>query len=78
VGPTFKDLFNSKVTVIVDGVEKTVIADTAYIRSSIIDPDKEIVKGYNKGMMRAYKSVIKDEDIQTIIRYFENQKPTKQ
>jgi cytochrome c oxidase subunit II len=77
VGPSFKDLFNSRVTVIIDDVEKTIIADTAYIRRSITDPDKEIVKGYNKGMMRAYKSVIKDEDIQAIVDYFVNQEPSK-
>jgi cytochrome c oxidase subunit 2 len=74
VGPSFKGLYNSQRTVLIDGVEKTVTADSTYIRQSILEPDYEVVKGFNKGMMRAYKSVISEADIKTIIEYFENQK----
>ena len=74
VGPTFKGLYGSQTTVIVNGIEKSVLADTAYIRRSIVDPDFEVVKGFVPGQMRAYKSVITEEEIKTIQEYFMNQK----
>ena len=52
-GPTFKGLFGSSVK-LTNG--QTVNADDAYLLESIIDPDKEIVKGYQPGVM---SSVIK-------------------
>jgi len=77
VGPSFRDLYNTNRTVLINGIEKSVLADTTYLHRAIVDPDYEVVKGYNKGMMRSYKSVIKDEDIQTIVDYFVSQKPSK-
>jgi cytochrome c oxidase subunit 2 len=50
VGPTFKGLFGSKVQ-LTNG--KTVTADDAYLLTSIEDPDAEIVKGYQAGIMSA-------------------------
>jgi mono/diheme cytochrome c family protein len=52
-GPTFKGLFGSKVK-LTNG--QTVMADEAYLLESILDPDKEIVQGYQPGGMT---SVIK-------------------
>jgi mono/diheme cytochrome c family protein len=49
-GPTFKGLFGSKVQ-LANG--QTVTADDAYLLESILDPDKQIVKGYPKGLMSA-------------------------
>jgi mono/diheme cytochrome c family protein len=49
-GPTFKGLFGSKVQ-LTSG--QTVTADDAYLLESILDPDKQIVKGYPKGIMSA-------------------------
>ena len=73
VGPTFKGLFGSKRVVIENGQEKTLTADSTYISNSILDPDKQVVKGFKSGMMRAYSKVLKEEDVTTIIKYFENQ-----
>jgi cytochrome c oxidase subunit 2 len=76
VGPTFKGLYNSKRIVIINGEEKTVIADSAYIRRAIFEPDYELVKGFRSGQMRGYKTVLKEDDIKMIITYFETQKTT--
>jgi len=73
VGPTFKGLYGSKRVVIEDGKEKTVIADSTYIKASILEPDKQVVKGFKSGMMRAYSTAIKKDDIKSIIVYFEKQ-----
>lgn len=73
VGPSFKGLFGSKRVVIENGEEKTVIADSTYIKESILEPDKQVVKGFKPGMMRAYGTVLKEGDIKSIILYFEKQ-----
>ena len=70
IGPSFKGLYGSKRVVITDQGEKTVDAVDAYIKRSIIDPNVEVVKGFNKGLMQSYKTVLKEEDIDKIIDYF--------
>jgi cytochrome c oxidase subunit II len=74
VGPSFKGLFNSKVTVMENGVQKTIIADEAYIKSSILAPNKDIVSGFSKGLMQSYREKLTDEQITKIIDYLKTQK----
>jgi cytochrome c2 len=50
VGPTVKGLAGSRVQ-LTDG--STVTADDAYLTKAITDPDAQIVKGYQKGIMPA-------------------------
>jgi cytochrome c oxidase subunit 2 len=50
VGPTFKGLYGSKVQL---STGQTVTAVDAYLLESILDPDKQIVKGFPKGVMSA-------------------------
>lgn len=69
IGPSFKGLFGSKHLVITDGKEREIKADTSYIRTSILDPDKDIVKGFNKGMMHSYQGVLSNDDIKSIMEY---------
>ena len=47
-GPTWKGLYGSK-RPLANGQE--VIADEAYLRRSILEPDAEIAQGFPKGMM---------------------------
>jgi len=78
VGPSFKDLWGAERIVVEDGKEITVVADSAYVRESILEPDKQVVKGFKPGMMRAYSTVIKEDDIKSIIVYLESlSKPSK-
>jgi cytochrome c oxidase subunit II len=53
VGPTWKGLFGSRVAVLTQGLETTVVADEDYIRRSIDHPPKEVVKGYSPQMPKA-------------------------
>ena len=69
VGPTFKALYGSTIDVETDGKAHKVKADDQYLKTSITDPDKDIVVGYSKGLMKSYKSTIKDEDMTKIITY---------
>lgn len=47
-GPTWKGLAGSTVT-LANG--QTVVADAAYLTRSIVDPNAQIVKGFQKGIM---------------------------
>ena len=49
-GPTFKGLAGSTVTL--EG-GKQVKADAAYLEKAITDPDADVTKGYNAGLMTA-------------------------
>jgi len=69
VGSSFKDLWGSKKIVLVNGKEKNITVDVDYIKKSIVDPDAEVVQGFNKGLMRSYKEIISDEDQDKIIEY---------
>jgi len=70
IGPTFKGLYGSKRDVVTDQGEKQVDAFDDYIKKSITEPNAEVVKGYNKGLMQPYKDVIKGEDLDKIVDYF--------
>ena len=71
VGPTFKNLYNSSGEVETDGKDRTITADSTYIKNSIVDPNGDIVKGYPKGLMKSYKDIITDTQMNEIIKYLE-------
>jgi mono/diheme cytochrome c family protein len=72
-GPTFKGLFGSthKLT---NG--QTVEADEQYLLDSIIDPDKQIVAGYQPGVMSAVitKGQVSQADAKTLVDFIKRQK----
>jgi len=70
VGPSFKGLYGAQRVVITDQGEKQVEAFDDYMKRSVLEPNAEVVKGFNKGLMQSYKGVIKIEDIDKIIDYF--------
>ncbi|MFB6319293.1 cytochrome c oxidase subunit II [Saccharicrinis sp. FJH54] len=69
VGPSFKGLYGHDAVVITDQGEQTVKALEDYIRTSIYEPNKEIVKGYNKGLMQSYKDIISEDEVTQITEY---------
>lgn len=72
VGPTFKGLYGSKVQVETDKGEITEEANNDYIKRSIVDPNSEIVKGFNKGLMQSYKGILSEQDINNIALYLKS------
>jgi len=70
VGPSFKGLYGSSREVLTNDAERKIVADSIYIKNSIIDPNVDIVKGYPKGMMQSYKTKISDAEMTKIIDYF--------
>lgn len=72
VGPSYLGIYGHEVTVETDGSERTLIVDDEYIRRSILDPNADIVKGFNKGLMLSYKDQVSDEEIDLIIAYIKS------
>ena len=72
-GPTFKGLFGSSVK-LTNG--QTVKADDAYLIDAIVDPDKEIVTGYQPGVMSAViqKGQVSEADAKTLVDFIKEQK----
>ena len=75
VGPSFKDMYGQKTTVIVKGEEKTILVDEAYIKESIKDPSAAIVKGYDD-IMPATEEMT-DEQINIFIEFLKGGLQTK-
>jgi len=75
VGPSFKDMYNRKVKIGVNGTLKEIISDDEYLKKAILKPNDEIVDGYYPGIMPSFENVLKDEEVDAIIQYFN---PTKQ
>lgn len=72
VGPSYKGLYGHEVTVITNGKERTIIVNDEYIRNSILNPNDDIVKGFNKGLMLSYKDQVTEEQIELIIEYIKS------
>jgi cytochrome c oxidase subunit 2 len=58
-GPALEGVFGSEV-LLANG--QTVVADEGYIRRSILDPQKEVVKGF-EAIMPAYAGQLTEEDL---------------
>jgi cytochrome c oxidase subunit 2 len=73
VGPTFKGLYGSMRKVTTNGTIREVKADDEYIKSSVVDPNADVVDGYSAGLMQPYKS-ISAKDIEQISEYLKTLK----
>ena len=74
VGPTYKGLYNSRITVITNGKERTVRANDAYIKLCILDPGVNDVKGFPPHVMPSFKGRLTGRDIKDIIAYLKTLK----
>jgi len=71
-GPTFKGVFGHEVTVVTAGNERTLAVDEAYIKKSILEPNTDIVKGFNSNLMQTYKGQVSDEELEDIVEYIKS------
>jgi cytochrome c oxidase subunit 2 len=68
IGPTFKGIFGREQIVFANGVEMQVIVDQDYLRNAILNPETEIVKGYDP-LMPAQGDLLNDEELEAIVAY---------
>jgi cytochrome c oxidase subunit 2 len=52
---------------------KKILVDDNYIRESILDPQKEIVAGY-EGIMPTFQGLLRDREIKGAIEFIKQQK----
>ncbi len=72
VGPSYLGVFGSTRVVETGGADREVVADSTYIRTAIYDPDADIVKGFNRGLMLSYEGLVTEEEIALIIEYLKH------
>lgn len=71
VGPSFKDIYNREVVVLENGKEYKIKSDENYLKESILEPEKKVVKGFDP-VMQSFKGIVSDEELNAIIQYFKN------
>jgi len=69
VGPSYLGSWGKAHTVVTGGKEREVVVDEEYIIRSIFEPDYDVVKGYNKGLMLTYKGQISEDQAKLIAAY---------
>jgi cytochrome c oxidase subunit II len=74
IGPTFKGVWGKQEVVITGSQEREITIDEAYIRQSIYEPESDLVKGYNRGLMISYKELVSEDEIQDIIEFIKTLK----
>jgi len=73
VGPSIKGIFGQKTTVITDGKEREVVVDEEYLRKSILEPNADVVRGFQP-IMPSQKDALTEDEITEIIKYLKQLK----
>jgi cytochrome c oxidase subunit 2 len=68
-GPSLRSLYGSRVQ-LTDG--KTVQADDAYIRESILNPNAKVLTGYRPNVMPSFQGQISEEGILQLVVYIKS------
>ena len=73
VGPSFKGLYGAKIKVLTEGKLREVVADDEYIRSSVRTPDKDVVQGFQSGIMPNLSDQINKDQMESLIDFIKQQ-----
>ncbi|MCX8116990.1 MAG: cytochrome c oxidase subunit II [Desulfobacterota bacterium] len=73
VGPTLKGIFGKTVTVITEGKERQVRVDEAYLLRSLLEPNADLVKGFQP-IMPSQKGISTEEELKELVRYMKELK----
>lgn len=71
IGPTLKGLYGKRVTIVTGGKERVITADEDYIRKSILDPQSDVVKGFQPVMP---KLPLSEDEQRVIVGYLKTLK----
>ena len=71
IGPTLKGLLGKTITVLTNGKERNIVADEAYLRKSILEPNADVVKGYPPVMP---PQKMTDDEVNALIGYIKELK----
>lgn len=68
IAPALNDIAGTTRVVMVDGVEKEMTVDREYLKRSILNPETEIVKGFDP-MMPPYGEEMTDEELDQLVTF---------
>ena len=68
IGPSFKGVYGMEETVVTDGNPRTIVVDDEYIKNSILNPNADLVEGYQP-LMPSLQGLISDDEIRALIEY---------
>ena len=74
IGPSFKGIYGRTETVVEGDDEYEITVDDEYIIKSLNNPDSQVVKGFNPGLMISYGEQLSDDDRKQIIDYMKTLK----
>ena len=69
-GPRLENLYGSLVTL---DSGKVIKVDEKYLKESILDPQKKVVRGFS-AIMPSYRNILKEDDLRAVIVYLKNLK----
>jgi cytochrome c oxidase subunit 2 len=69
VGPSYLSGWGNTRTVVSGRDEREVTMDEEYVKRSIYEPNADVVKGYNKGLMLSYQGMVSEEEVKLIVEY---------
>jgi len=72
VSASFKGLYGKTEQVVTNGKERSVTVDDEYLKTSVFNPDQDVVVGYQKGIMKPYKGIVTDDEMAKIIDYLKS------
>jgi cytochrome c oxidase subunit 2 len=69
VGPSFKGIWGKQEMVITGKEEHEIVINEDYIKKSVYEPNADVVKGFNQGLMISYKDLVSEQEIASITGY---------
>jgi cytochrome c oxidase subunit 2 len=69
IGPSYLGGWGTTRTVVTGREDREVKVDADYVKRSIYDPNADVVKGYNKGLMLSYTGIVSEQEVELIIAY---------
>ncbi|MEI6306327.1 MAG: c-type cytochrome, partial [Deltaproteobacteria bacterium] len=72
-GPSFKGIWGRSTIVVTGGKELTITADEAYLKRAILEPQADVVKGFQP-IMPSFKDALKEEETKAILEYLKGVK----
>ncbi len=71
IGPTLQALYGHSVTVTTGGKMLDVVADEAYLRRSILEPEADVVRGFQP-IMPSFQGELTDEELAELLSYLKS------
>jgi cytochrome c oxidase subunit 2 len=71
VGPSFRGIYGLSEIVVTGGAERQIVVDDDYLHLSIVEPNADIVKGYQP-LMPSQTGIVNDDEIKALIAYIKS------